>query len=266
MARTRADVREAELLEDLADRALVVSEAEALGHDLLQVHPAPAHDSMNGALRAGFNDLRQLRQLLRREARRVAFRPAVLEPFGAPFIEAVDPVPQRLAVHATDPRGIGPAHPIQQRRKRQQTPTLVGVLAGRRKTPQLVGRKVRPHRHRCRHGTNPPAPWNQLTTEREIASESERKAGGIRSVSSLLIPLVAWTAGCASAAAVPEPPRRPVDLNQKTTAAPAASKQIAPPETPVPDEALSATSKCLAQPQRLGLRVEPGLVAAEKNE
>src|SRR3954462_11962369 len=78
----------------------VVSDAEALGHDLLQVHPAPAHDSMHGALGAGFNDLGELRQLLRREARRVAFRPAVLEPFGAPFIEAVHPVPQRLAVHA----------------------------------------------------------------------------------------------------------------------------------------------------------------------
>src|SRR3954467_2352356 len=179
MARTRADVREAELLEDLADRALVVSDAEALGHDLLQVHPAPAHDSMHGALRPGFNDLGELRQLLRREARRVAFRPAVLEPFGASFIEAVHPVPQRLAVHAADPRGIGPAHPIQHRRKRQQTPTLVGVLGGRRKTPQLVGRKVRPHRHRCRHGTNPPAPWNQLNIERGIASESERKAVGM---------------------------------------------------------------------------------------
>src|SRR3954464_3171952 len=179
MARTRADVREAELLEDLADRALVVSDAEALGHDLLQVHPAPAHDSMHGALRPGFNDLGELRQLLRREARRVAFRPAVLEPFGAPFIEAVHPVPQRLAVHATDPRGIGPAHPIQHRRKRQQTSTLVGVLGGRRKTPQLVGRKVRSHRHRCRHGTNPPAPWNQPTSERGIGDESERKAFGI---------------------------------------------------------------------------------------
>jgi hypothetical protein len=49
MARTRADVREAELLEDLADRALVVSDAEALGHDLLQVHPAPAGRSYNSA-------------------------------------------------------------------------------------------------------------------------------------------------------------------------------------------------------------------------
>src|SRR4051812_17687819 len=42
-----------------------------------------------------------------------------------------------------------------------------------------VGRKVRPHRHRCRHGTNPPAPWNQLNIERGIANESERKAVGI---------------------------------------------------------------------------------------
>ena len=138
-------MREAELLEDLADRALVVSDAEALGHDLLQVHPAPAHDSMHGALRAGFNDLGELRQLLRREARPVAFRPAVLEPFWAPFIEAVHPVPQRLAVHATDPRGIGPAHPIQHRRKRQQTPTLVGVLGGRRKP-------------RARRSKTPPSP------------------------------------------------------------------------------------------------------------
>src|SRR5215204_213121 len=118
MARTRADVREAELLEDLADRALVVSDAEALGHDLLQVHPAPAHDSMHGALRPGFNDLGELPQLLRREARRVAFRPAVLEPVGAAFIEAVHPVPQRLAVHAR----ILPSHGISST-SRSESPT-----------------------------------------------------------------------------------------------------------------------------------------------
>src|SRR5215211_9386028 len=91
-------------------------------------------------------------------------------------------------------------------------------------------------------------------------------ASHIKSLSSLLITFVAWTAGCASAAAVPEPPRRPVELDQKATAAPAASQQTAPPATSTPDEALSATSKCLAQLQQLGLRVEPGLVPAEKNE
>src|SRR5215208_4961908 len=56
-----------------------------------------------------------------------------------------------------------------------------GVLGGRRKTPQLVGRKVHPHRHRCSHGTNPPAPWNQLNIERGIANESEREAVVIKS-------------------------------------------------------------------------------------
>jgi len=48
---------------------------------------------------------------------------------SGPFIEAVHPVPQRLAVHA--PIRVGPAHPIQHRRKRQQTPTLVGLLVPR---------------------------------------------------------------------------------------------------------------------------------------
>ena len=109
----------------------------------------------------------------------MAFRPAVLEPFGAPFIEAVHPVPQRLAVHATDPRGIGPAHPIQHRRKRQQTPTLVGVLGGRRKTPQLVGRKSALTVTAVAMARILPRRWNQLNIERGIADELERKAVGI---------------------------------------------------------------------------------------
>src|SRR5215207_4406110 len=92
VARTRTEVREAELLQDLADRALVVGDAEALGHDLLQVDPAPAHDPVHGTVRAGLDELAKLRLLLRRQARRMAFRPAVFEPFGAAFVEAVHPV------------------------------------------------------------------------------------------------------------------------------------------------------------------------------
>ena len=172
-------MREAELLQDLADRALVVGDAEALGHDLLQVDPAPAHDPVHGTVRAGLDELAKLRQLLRRQARRMAFRPAVFEPFGAAFVEAVHPVAQGLAVHAADPRRSGPAHPVQHRRNGQQAPALVGVLRGRRDPPQLSGRKICPHLHRCRHGPNLPAPWNQLMMERGIANESERTAVGI---------------------------------------------------------------------------------------
>src|SRR5215204_1457411 len=95
-------------------------------------------------------------------------------------IRTMHPVAQGLAVHAADPRRSGPAHPVQHRRNGQQAPALVGVLRGRRDPPQLSGRKICPHLHRCRHGPNLPAPWNQLMMERGIANESERTAVGIR--------------------------------------------------------------------------------------
>ena len=50
-------MREAELVQDLAYRALVISHTEALGDEALQVDPAPAHDSMHGAIRAGWPGL-----------------------------------------------------------------------------------------------------------------------------------------------------------------------------------------------------------------
>ena len=64
MAWAGADVAEAELLQDLADRALVVGHPEALGDEALQVDPAPAHDAMHGPIRAGLDELGQLRLLV----------------------------------------------------------------------------------------------------------------------------------------------------------------------------------------------------------
>ena len=66
VASARADVGEAELLEDLADRALVVDDAEALGNDPLQVDAAPAHDAVPHPTRASLDKLRPLRLLIRR--------------------------------------------------------------------------------------------------------------------------------------------------------------------------------------------------------
>jgi hypothetical protein len=57
-------------------------------------YAAPAHDGVRGAVRAGLDQFGKLRG---REARRVALRPAVLQPLGAALIEAVHPVAQRLA-------------------------------------------------------------------------------------------------------------------------------------------------------------------------
>ena len=43
---------EADLLQQLADRALVIVDAEALADDLLQVDATPAHDAIDGAVGA----------------------------------------------------------------------------------------------------------------------------------------------------------------------------------------------------------------------
>jgi hypothetical protein len=111
---------------------------------------------MHGPIRTGLDEVGPFGLLLWREAGRVAFGPGVFQPVGPVFVEAVNPLAQRLAIHAADPRGFGSAHPVQDRSERQQTPALVGVLRRRRKAAQLTGREIRPYLHRCRHGAHPP--------------------------------------------------------------------------------------------------------------
>ena len=66
MARPGADVGEAEHLEQLADGALMISDAEALGDQALQVDPAPAHHAMHGAVGTGLDQIGELGLLLGR--------------------------------------------------------------------------------------------------------------------------------------------------------------------------------------------------------
>src|SRR3954471_5175154 len=75
VTRTGADVREAERLQ-LADRALMISDPEALAAHTLQVDPAPAHDPVYGPVRTRLDEFRQFGPLLRREARLGAPGPA----------------------------------------------------------------------------------------------------------------------------------------------------------------------------------------------
>ena len=63
MARPRADVRKAELLEKLSDVAFVIVDAEALGDDALEVDPPPAHDAVDFSVGTGLDDRGELRLL-----------------------------------------------------------------------------------------------------------------------------------------------------------------------------------------------------------
>jgi hypothetical protein len=63
MTRPCADVREAELLQQLADIARMKVDAEPLGDDALEVDPPQAHDAVLLTIRASLDDLGQLSQL-----------------------------------------------------------------------------------------------------------------------------------------------------------------------------------------------------------
>ena len=64
MTRAGADVGEAERLQELADRALVIGNPEPLVDDALQVDPPPAHNAMHDPVRAGLDELNDLGSLL----------------------------------------------------------------------------------------------------------------------------------------------------------------------------------------------------------
>jgi hypothetical protein len=93
MTRPRADVREAQGLEQLADGALVIGNPEALLDDALEVDAPPAHHAVSRPIRAGFNELGEFRLLRNRKPPRVPTAAVVLQAGRAMCVEAMHPVP-----------------------------------------------------------------------------------------------------------------------------------------------------------------------------
>ena len=94
------------------------------------------------AIRTRLDDLRELSQLLRRQARLGTFGPVVDEPLRTSRVEAMDPVAQRLAVHAADLRRHASIHAVPDRRQRQKPPALIDVPRPTRKRPKLLSRII----------------------------------------------------------------------------------------------------------------------------
>src|SRR5918995_3857409 len=128
VTRAGADVREAELVQELADRALMVGDPEAIEDHPLQVDPTPAHHAMHGSVRTGLDEPRDLSSLLLGKARLGTFGPAVPKAIGTVRVEPMHPVPQGLPVHAADPRRLRPVHAVHNRSQRKQPAALVRVL------------------------------------------------------------------------------------------------------------------------------------------
>jgi hypothetical protein len=64
MTRAGADVREAKLVQDLAHRARVAGDAEALGDETLKINTPLAHDAVDGPVRSYLDQVHQLRLLV----------------------------------------------------------------------------------------------------------------------------------------------------------------------------------------------------------
>ena len=111
-------------------------DAEPFGDDALEVDPPPAHDAVPLAIRTGLDDPGELSQLLFRQAGLGALGPVVEQTFRTSSVEAVNPVAQRLAVHAADLRRLAAFHPVANRRQRQKPPALVDVAAQAPEAPQ----------------------------------------------------------------------------------------------------------------------------------
>ena len=80
-----------------------IVDAEPLGDDALEVDPSPAHDAFLLAIRTRLDDGRELDELLSRQARLGTCRPIVDEAIRPSGVEAMNPIAQRLPIHAADP-------------------------------------------------------------------------------------------------------------------------------------------------------------------
>lgn len=177
IARARTDMREAKM--ELVDRALVILDPEALGHERLQVDPPPAHNAVDSAVGAGLDKGGQVDQLRLREPAWIAPPAVVLQPRRPLLVEPGGPVSQRLTVHPANPRRLRPAHPVKHGRDRQEPAALVRILRPRCQPAKLGRRMAALDLDHLRHGGRPPRHVESHQSDPGTPIESLRKAVGI---------------------------------------------------------------------------------------
>jgi len=137
MLRPGADMGEVQFGKQSGYAALGIDDAKALLNHPLQINSPPADNAVDGRIRAGFDNLAKLLHLpiIQHTPPPRAF--AVCQTSHSFFVEPVDPIAQRLAVHAADPRRIGPAHPVINRRQSQQPAKLARIAIRPGQSAQL---------------------------------------------------------------------------------------------------------------------------------
>lgn len=183
MARTRLQPGQPELVQPSADRALVHFYGEPSGHLDLQVHASPAHNLVRGWIGSRDNQRFQLSHLCRAQSGRTAGAAMRLQAFDASRVVTMNPVTQRLPVHAALGRSLAARPPFQNQRQRQKPANLRPVRALARMISKVPGRVLRSrHPKSCTH-PNPPsgksclAASNQKSRARGIPYKSQSQQG-----------------------------------------------------------------------------------------
>ena len=182
MLRAGADMGKAQFAKQSGYPALGIDDAKARLDHPLQVDPPPADNPVHRRIGAGLDNLAKFFHLDIAQVARPARALAVGEAIRSLFVEPVNPVPQGLAIHPTDPCGLSTAHAIVDRRKRQQTAALPGILATAGEFTKVAGIKVATKRNTGWHGDPPLPTLNQIKTDLGIPTESEIDAVGMTHV------------------------------------------------------------------------------------
>ncbi len=135
MPRTPADVRERQRRQQAGDRPLAVADAKALLDHPLEIDAPPANHAVDRRIGAGLDDHRQLCHLRVRQPPPAARTRTVLQAVRPLVIEPMRPIPQRLAIHAADLRGVRAAHTVVNRRQSQKTANLARIATGLGQAP-----------------------------------------------------------------------------------------------------------------------------------
>src|SRR5271166_2708353 len=134
--------------------------AEASGRLFHKVRAAPPHNPVLVELGSAHHDFTKRLGLARCQQSRPAWRRECRQPIHATLIVSLNPVVQRLAVHARELRRLRPRPSVHHERNRMHSAGLSCVLYVRRDTPQFLRRVLfarylhwRPHH---------PAPWSEF--------------------------------------------------------------------------------------------------------
>ena len=183
MLRARRQPGETQPVQELADRALVQLDLEAIGDHGLQIDPSPAHHApVLIRIRTILDEPLQFRHLFGRQARLPAPAWPGAQAGKSLGIVAVHPIPQGLPVHPAQPRRLGTRAPLQHQGERQHPTRRRTVPAARRLTAKILRAPLHTH-DRYRHQTAPATPT------RALANHNQTEAGRYRYSESAIKPV-----------------------------------------------------------------------------